>query len=82
MDALQQFNIGDSVRIRKTSQFYNDGMLHNPPDTTGRVRRVSVQVFPLESDVIVIVDWPDARSAPYRVHDLEHVPPIILEITS
>jgi hypothetical protein len=71
-----QFEIGDSVRIRATSEYYGENARRNPRDTIGTVLRFLDRT----NGYTLHVGWPDTYSNNYRPEDLEHVQPIILTI--
>ena len=61
---MNRFNVGDMVRIAKSSEYYGIGLTWVPEDTDGKVISAS-------RSGSVEVDWGDDISSYYWEHDLK-----------
>jgi hypothetical protein len=64
--------IGDNVKIRTTSEFYNDGWDYNPMDVVGVI--TSLNGSGTQEGLPIDVKWPGLSAVnDYAEHDLELV---------
>ncbi len=59
-----RFNVGDIVRIAKSSQYYGDDREWNPKDTDGAIRYI-------DEDDGAVVHWNNGERCWYEENDLK-----------
>ena len=72
---MKTFKIGDTVRIRKDSEYYENDEQSNPRDISG----VIVQYYGLGIHLPIRVKWANDKINSYREEDLEFDQPYINE---
>ena len=61
-----RFQIGDIVKIKKSSSYYDNRALHNPKDTKGRI----IDFSDSRNDLDIKVKWDNDATAYYNEGDL------------